>query len=214
MTEWEILDGLVARYPCLAPLRETIRAAHNLISGCYAVGGKLLICGNGGSCADAGHMVGELMKGFLLPRPLPAGEREALLAAGGGALASRLQCGLPAVSLAAHQELVSAVANDLGAELAYAQQVQALGRPGDVLVGLSTSGNAENVANAALVARARGLTVIGLTGADGGRLRELADVLIAVPAKETYQVQELHLPVYHAQCAMAEQAAFGAGTTR
>ena len=206
-----VLNELVVRYPGLASIREQIQLASDLLMDCFTFGNKLLICGNGGSCADGGHIVGELMKGFMLPRPLSPELVAALRAAGGADIGDKLQEGLPAISLNAHEALISAVANDLGADLIYAQQVIALGRSGDVLIGLSTSGNAQNVCMAAITAHALGMKVIAMTGASGGSLAEHADVLINVPETQTYPVQELHLPVYHALCAMVEMASFGKG---
>lgn len=205
------IEALISAHPVLASCRDAIEeAAAALIAG-FRAGCKLLLCGNGGSCADCDHIVGELVKGFLKKRPLPAPVREAITRAlpeGGEALASALQSGLPAISLAAHPALLTAFANDVQAEYVYAQQVLAYGRPGDLLLGISTSGNARNVACAVAAARAAGMTTIALTGADGGRLRALAHIVIRVPASETMRIQELHLPVYHALCAQIEEALF------
>ena len=205
------VQALVTTYPALAQARGAIEeAARALIAG-FRAGGKLLVCGNGGSCADSDHIVGELAKGFLKKRPLPERTRQAIRSAlpeEGDALAGALQGGLPAISLAAHASLLTAFANDVRADYAFAQAVVAYGRRGDMLVGISTSGNARNVACAVAVARAVGMTTIGLTGATGGRLRELADIAICVPATATPRIQELHLPVYHALCAEVEEALF------
>lgn len=173
-------------------------AAVDALIRCFSGGGKLLVCGNGGSAADSGHIVGELLKGFLKKRPVPA----ALCAAVPGAAA--LQCGLPAIDLTAQSAALTAILNDLGGDAVYAQQVLAYGVPGDVLLGITTSGNAANVRLAAQVARAKGLTVIGMTGRSGGLLRNGCDILLNVDADETYRVQELHLPLYHALCAAVE----------
>ena len=198
---------LYSRYPVLEACRDAIEAARQMWIDGYTRGGKLLICGNGGSCADAAHIVGELMKGFLKKRPLsdaqkaamkarcPALEEEAL---------NRLQCGLPAVALPAFDALNSAFCNDVDPELIYAQPLMGLGRPGDMLLCISTSGNSKNVVAAAKVGKALGLTVLGLTGRSGGTLKELADLCICVPETETFKVQELHLPVYHYLCAETE----------
>jgi len=205
------VEALVSSFPGLAPIRADIEGACRALIAVYRAGGKLLVCGNGGSCADADHIVGELGKGFLKKRPLPADTRSRIRAAfpEGDKLAAALQGGLPAINLAAHASLFTAFANDVDADYAYAQQVVAYGRQGDMLLGISTSGNARNVFHAVGVARALGLVTIGLTGSAGGRLRELCATCIRVPATETYKVQELHLPVYHALCAEVEEAMFG-----
>lgn len=213
----EHLDTLIGRYPALAPIRGDIEAGFRLLSDAYRAGGKLLVAGNGGSCADADHIVGELMKGFVLPRPVGADLAERLRALDpvrGDLLARRLQGGLPAIALTQHPALSTAYMNDIdgGSALVFAQQAYVLGQAGDVLLGISTSGNSENVLAAALVARARGMRVLALVGQGGGRLAEMADVAIRVPATETYQIQEYHLPVYHALCLMLEKEFFG-GTT-
>ncbi len=205
------IENLIQRYPALEECRSDIAAAAGMLTDCFASGGKLLVCGNGGSAADADHIVGELMKAFLLPRRLPDAEMQALQAMGedGAYLAATLERGLPAVSLCAHSALMTAVSNDRAAETVFAQQIMALGRPGDVLMTLSTSGNSRNCVLAAAAAKARGVRVIALTGASESRLSAAAEVCIRVPETETYKVQELHLPVYHALCAEIEQYFFG-----
>lgn len=212
-TPEQILDELLARRPELAPLRSELLAAYAAMQATLAGGGTLFVCGNGGSAADSEHIVGELLKGFLLPRRLGAEWAERLYAAGPVAdadyLAARLQGGLRAIALTGHPALSTAVINDNGGDLAFAQQVMALGRPGDALLALSTSGRARNVLLAAHTARAIGVRVIAATGAGGGPLRDQADVWVGVPERETFKVQELHLPVYHAWCAMLEAAFFG-----
>lgn len=212
-TPEQILDELLARQPVLAPLRLELLAAYAAMQAVLAGGGTLFVCGNGGSAADSEHIVGELLKGFLLPRRLGAEWTERLYAAGPAAdadyLAARLQGGLRAVALTGHPALSTAVINDNGGDLAFAQQLMALGRPGDALLALSTSGQARNVLLAAHTARAIGVCVIAATGAGGGPLRGQADVWVGVPERETFKVQELHLPVYHAWCAMLEAAFFG-----
>lgn len=202
---------LYERYPQLTVVRDQVEAAGALLIGCYEEKGKVLACGNGGSAADAEHIVGELMKGFLLPRPLPPEERAVLEARGerGAWLARHLQGALPAIALTGAPALSTAFMNDVKPELAFAQQVYGYGRQGDVLVGLSTSGEAENVCYAAEAALARGLSVIGITGERGGALRALSTVWIGLPATETFAVQELTLPVYHALCAQVEHHFFG-----
>lgn len=208
------LNALVARYPALNACKADILLAYETLENCYANGGKLLVCGNGGSCADAEHIVGELMKGFKLARKCPKELADRLIAVDGvkgSELAEKLQGGLPAIALNGHQGLNTAYINDVegGGILTFAQQVNGYGNAGDVLLGISTSGNSKNVAYATVVARAKGLKVIGLTGAKGGNLASVADVAIKVPETETYMIQELHLPVYHCLCLMLEERFFG-----
>lgn len=203
---------LLRRYPALCPLEEELKAAYEMLKTCYAAGGKLIVGGNGGSCADAEHMVGELMKGFKLPRRLPEGEQAALRAADlklGADLCEKLQGGLPSIALSAHPALNTAYLNDVCGETMYAQQLYVLGRPGDVFLGISTSGNAQNVCYAAVAAKARGMRVLALSGKTGGALKALADLSLIMPSSETYQIQELHLPVYHCLCLMLEEHFFG-----
>ena len=202
---------LFSRYPALSSCAEEIETAKDRLIDCYARGGKVLLCGNGGSAADCDHIVGELMKGFLKKRPLSQ-ETKAAMQANCPTLTeellSKLQGGLPAVSLPAMAALNAAFCNDVDPELIYAQSVLALGKPGDILIGLSTSGNARNVCAAAQVAKGAGLTVIGMTGETGGKLKSLTDTCICVPETETYKIQELHLPVYHYLCAAVEHHFF------
>jgi D-sedoheptulose 7-phosphate isomerase len=205
------LAELLQRMPCLVPLREALEQALALLVACVRSGGKILICGNGGSAADAEHITGELMKSFLLPRPLPRAAQEALRAVCpkyGPLLAARLQSGIAAVSLVSGVALPTAFANDVGQELCFAQQVMALGRPGDLVWGLSTSGNSANVNHALRAARALGLRTLGLTGRNGGAMAALCEVELRVPADKTPLIQELHLPVYHALCAALEEELF------
>ena len=209
-----IVARLLERFPPLVVCEVGLCQVCDILVGCFVSKHKVLVCGNGGSAADAEHIAGELMKGFILPRRVTAQERTRLVSAGeeGSYLADKLQRGLPVVPLAGMNALGTAVANDNGGDLVYAQQVFALGCEGDVLWGISTSGNARNVALAAQAARARGMTVVGMTGRGGGRLGELSDVCICVPETETFLVQELHLPVYHAICMMLEERLFGVGS--
>lgn len=203
-----MLEELIGRYPILEPCRESIRQAYQALEECFLAGGKLLVAGNGGSAADSDHIVGELMKGFVKKRPLPDSLVQALKEADpqrGAELSQKLQGALPAIALTNHVALSSAFANDVDGILSYAQQVNGYGNRGDVFLGISTSGNAENVMYAAVTARAKGMKVIGLTGRDGGKLGAFADISIVVPKQETYQIQELHLPVYHALCLMLEE---------
>lgn len=207
MKEYEYLDELISRYPVLAPVKADIRTAYETLKECYERGGKLLIAGNGGSCADSEHIVGELMKGFVKRRPVTEEMKEALEKADpvrGKELSEKLQGGLPAIALVDHAALSTAFANDVDGMLSYAQQVNGYGKPGDVFLGISTSGNAENVMYAAVTAKAKGMQVVGLTGKDGGKLAGIADAAVIVPEMETYKIQELHLPVYHALCLMLE----------
>jgi D-sedoheptulose 7-phosphate isomerase len=171
-----------------------------------------MICGNGGSCADADHIVGELMKGFLSLRPLSEekkGEMKANTDLVDDELLAKLQGGLPAYSLPSMTALNMAFCNDVDPELIYAQPIMAMGRKNDVLIAISTSGNSKNVFGAVKVAKALGVTVIGLTGGKGGKLKEHADIAVVVPESETFKIQELHLPVYHYLCAAVEQHFFG-----
>ena len=208
------LELLLSRYPALAPCREDIQRAFALLQDAYAGGGKLLACGNGGSASDAAHIVGELMKSFARPRDIGSARQrlcDALPEADAAYLAAGLEGALPAVSLHGEVALVSAFANDAAPDLIYAQQVLGLGRPGDSLLALSTSGNSKNVVRAVQTAKALGLGTVGLTGRGGGALAKWCDVCVRVPETETYRVQELHLPVYHALCRMLEDHFFGGG---
>lgn len=208
------LETLIKRYPALSVCEEEIEKAYKVLEECFAAGHKLLIAGNGGSCADGEHIAGELMKGFKLQRKCTeefAKKLKSIDAERGAELAEKLQGGLPTIALDNHQALNTAYVNDVenGGLLTYAQQVYGYGKAGDVLLGISTSGNSKNVAYAAVVARAKGMKVIGLTGAKGGNLANVADVTIKVPETETYMIQELHLPVYHCLCLMLEERFFG-----
>ena len=206
------LDALVQRYPQLEACREDIAKAYELMEGCFERDGKLLIAGNGGSAADAEHIAGELMKRFRIPRPVThefAGKLKAVDPLRGADLAKNLECGLMAIPLVAHEALSTAYINDVDGLGVFAQQLFGFGRPGDIFLGISTSGNSRNVMSAAVVARAMGIKVIGLTGADGGELAKAADVVVRVPETETYRIQELHLPVYHCWCMMLEERFFG-----
>lgn len=207
----QLLAELTERYPRLEAVREPVRRAYEVLEECYEKGGKVLIAGNGGSCADAVHIVGELMKGFVKRRPLPEELKERMRAAdpaNGERLAESLQMGLMALSLDGQPGLSTAFANDVDADMVYAQQVLGYGRPGDVFLGISTSGNAKNVDYAVTVAKARGMKVIGLTGKTGGTLGRRADVAIIVPESETFKIQELHLPIYHVLCLLLEEHFF------
>lgn len=201
------MKELIDRYPVLSACEDSIRAAVNALIACYEGGGKLLICGNGGSCADSDHIVGELMKGFLKKRPLSPQQRQEMKARCPELtddVLDGLQQGLPAVALPSLTALNTAFCNDVDPDLLYAQAVLAMGKPGDVVLCISTSGNAKNTAAAARVAKGLGITVMGLTGKTGGKLREIADICICAPETETFKVQELHLPIYHFLCATVE----------
>lgn len=204
----ETIKELTARYSGLADCAADIEKAADLIIDCYKNNHVLYTCGNGGSAADSDHIVGELMKGFLKKRPVDAEFRAKLAEAypeQADFLADNLQCGLPAVSLHSQSALLTAFANDVDASMMYAQNIFALGKPGDVLIAISTSGNSKNVVNAARIAKMIGVTVISLTGAKPCALDDLADCTIHVGDTETYRVQELHLPVYHWLCARVEE---------
>ena len=198
---------LLTRYPKLEKIIDTIEEAKNEMIKCYENGGKILLCGNGGSCADCDHIVGELMKGFLSLRPL-SDEKKADMKKNfsdiDDNILDQLQCGLPAISLVSLSALNSAFCNDVDPELIYAQSVFGLGKPGDILIAMSTSGNAKNVAAAVKVARATGMKVIAFTGKDGGVLRDISDICMIAPENETIKIQELHLPIYHYLCANLE----------
>ena len=206
------IDLLTSRYPKLKLIEEQIVAAYDIMEECYASDRKLLIAGNGGSAADSEHMAGELMKRFKMPRPIAPNLAEKLKSIDperGSRLAENLECGLMAIPLVAHEAMSTAYINDVDGYGVFAQQLLGFGRPGDVFLGISTSGNSRNVMNAAVVARAVGLKVIGLTGRDGGELARFADVGVKVPEDETYMIQELHLPVYHCWSLMLEDRFFG-----
>ena len=213
------IESLLQNHPALLVCRDSIEAARDLLVNTYREGGKLLLCGNGGSCADCDHIAGELLKGFLSHRPLseedcmaladtlPEGEADPDLYL----LAGQLQGGLPAISLPAQTTAATAVCNDTDPALIFAQLVWALGQAGDTLICLSTSGNSRNVVLAAKAAKAKGLLVLALTGKAESALSALADVTVQVPACDTYRVQEYHLPVYHYLCAAVEEALFEGG---
>lgn len=205
-------DALMERYPVLVSVKQSILDAYRIMESCYQHQGKLLIAGNGGSAADSEHIVGELMKKFKLPRPVPAElaqQMQQIDPARGEWLAARLEQALPALSLVNHPALSTAYNNDVAGVGVFAQQVYGFGRAGDVLVAITTSGNSHNVLYACVVAKALGMKVVGLTGAGGGELAKLADVTVQVPLTETYQIQELHLPIYHSWCLMLEEKFFG-----
>ena len=192
---------LFERYPQLNICKNDIENALSLMIDTYKKGGKILVCGNGGSSADADHIVGELMKGFLKSRKvtderIPQELRE------------KLQGALPAISLSAHTSLMTATINDNDADMVFAQQVYGYAKDNDLLIAISTSGNSKNVLNAVKVAKSLGVKTIALTGKTGGELKQLADVTICAPSTETYKIQEYHLPIYHYLCAKVEEEFF------
>jgi len=203
---------LISRYPALGEVKQAIIDAYLIMEECYEHDGKLLIAGNGGSAADSEHIAGELMKRFKTPRPVTAEFAERLKAIDperGENLAKNLERGLMAIPLVAHEALSTAYINDVDGLGVFAQQLFGFGRPGDVFLGISTSGNSKNVMSATVVARALGIKVIGLTGAQGGELATVADVCVKAPSEETFMIQELHLPIYHCWCLMLEDKFFG-----
>ncbi len=204
------LDTLLARYPALTVQEKNILAMYELLRDTFINGGKLLVCGNGGSCADADHIVGELMKCFMIKRSIPKDIYDALSAYGedGIALQKNLEGALPAISLCTHIALTTAYLNDTEPTMTFAQGVLGYGRQGDTLLAISTSGNSKNCVYAAETAKAIGMRVLALTGAKDSKLSALADVTFFAPATETYQIQEYHLPVYHTLCAMLEAEFF------
>lgn len=208
----EQLNLLIERYPKLEICIADIKKAYELLEAAYSNGRKLLVCGNGGSASDSEHIVGELMKEFKLKRKVYSDQAAALREIDpelGQVLADNLQGALPAICLTGHSSLTTAFMNDANADLVFAQQVNGYGKAGDVFLGISTSGNSKNVLYAAVNAKAKGLKVIGLTGAKENKLMKYADVCIRVPETETYKIQELHLPVYHCLCLMLEENFFG-----
>lgn len=206
------IEILCERYPALKSAKKEIVKAYFLIEDSYENGGKLLVAGNGGSAADAEHIVGELMKGFKLPRKTDEEFADKLVKENeelGTVLAENLQGALPAIALDGHLALSTAYMNDCEPLLCFAQQVNGYGKTTDVFLGISTSGNSKNVLYAATTAHAKGMMVIGLTGAKSSKLEQMSDVCIKVPQTETYMIQELHLPVYHCLCLMLEERFFG-----
>ena len=205
------IDILVERYPQLSCIANDLYSCYSIITDCYKKGGKILIAGNGGSAADAEHIVGELMKGFKLQRKVDDAFASRLCDLNeelGSVLAQNLQGALPAIALDGHPALSTAYMNDCEPLLCFAQQVNGYGKEGDVFLGISTSGNSKNILYAALTAHAKGMKVIGLTGANNCKLEQMSDVCIKVPETETYMIQEMHLPVYHCLCLMLENEFF------
>lgn len=195
------MKELLERYPVLEECEDSIRAALELIIDTYKNGGKILVCGNGGSCSDSEHIVGELMKGFLLRRPV---EDERIPER----IRCKLQGSLPAISLPSQSAILSAYINDVDPEMMYAQLVYGYAKEGDLVIGISTSGNSKNVVNAIETAKALGVSTLSLTGRCDSKMSQISDVTVQVPETETFKVQELHLPVYHYLCAEAERFFF------
>jgi len=207
-----MLNELMTRYPQLKVCEKAILSAEKMMLDTYREGGKILVCGNGGSAADSDHIVGELMKGFLLKRKMndnTAKKFKDALGDGAEELVEKLQCGIPAISLPAQSAVLSAYVNDVDAELMYAQLVFGYAKEGDMLIAISTSGNSKNAYAAAKVAKALGIKTLALTGAADSKLSALCDCTVKVPETETFKVQELHLPVYHYLCASVERTLFG-----
>ena len=211
----EKIEELIERYPELKNCRADLNSAVEKICNSFSNGNKILICGNGGSASDSLHIVGELMKGFNLPRKIEdfnknfVEDAEKLFPDDINYFKKNLQCALPAISLVGESALNTAVANDNAADLIFAQQVLGLGKRGDILLAISTSGNSANVLYAAKVAKVLGLEIISLTGRSGGKLKNISDVTICAPADSAYTIQEFHLPIYHALCIAAENEFFG-----
>lgn len=205
------VEELVERYAPLAECAGSVQKALDTLIASFEKGGKLLICGNGGSAADAGHIAGEMMKGFLKKRPISEENKREMRKKNPDVpedILDKLQVGLPAIALTDATVVTSAFCNDVDPAYMFAQQVLALGKPEDVLIAISTSGNSVNVDAAVQTAKALGIPVIGLTGARDCKLAKTADIPICVPATETYKIQEYHLPVYHVLCAATEEHFF------
>jgi len=205
------LQQLIKRYPLLENIADNINDAYEIIIESFSNGGKLLIAGNGGSASDAEHIVGELMKNFEKKRKLPEAFQKKIKSFDpdiSAYLLQQLQPGLPAISLSGHFSLNTACINDIDGNITFSEQVYGYGKPGDVFLGISTSGNSNNILYATATAKAKELKTIALTGCDGGRLKTIADISIIVPENETYKIQELHLPVYHCLCHMIEEYFF------
>ncbi|MDP2647222.1 MAG: SIS domain-containing protein [Desulfobacterales bacterium] len=205
------LEKLMADYPAISPLQADIQKAADILISCHQTGNKIFTCGNGGSAADAEHMVGELMKGFRSKRALSSSQVREIAKTypdEASEIARNLQQAIPAISLVSNISLSTAFSNDVNPEYVFAQQIFGLGRPGDVLVALSTSGNSKNVVQAAKVAKAMGIHVIGMTGQSGGELQHHCVATIKAPSSDTARIQELQLPIYHCLCSMIEEAVF------
>lgn len=205
----DIIATLLLHYPDLNVCTESLLSAYDLISSSYDSGGKILLCGNGGSASDCEHIVGELMKSFEADRPIGHELRQRLQDIDpeiGAYLADHLQRPLSALSLTSQSALMTAISNDVASDMVFAQQVLGYGKPEDTLIGISTSGNSPNVLHALRVAKAIGLHTIGFTGKSGGQMQGLCDAALCVPSNQTAYIQEYHLALYHALCRMLEQA--------
>lgn len=207
----KMINELILRYPALAGVKESLVKAVDIMEATYRSGGKILVCGNGGSCADCEHIVGELMKGFLLKRELKAEDVELFegMCENKNEFAKNLQLAIPAISLPSQSAVLSAFVNDVESDMMYAQLVFGYGAKNDLLIAISTSGNSKNVVNAAIAAKAKEMKIISMTGEEGGKLKMLCDVLLNAPEMETFKVQEYHLPMYHYLCAELEKRIFG-----
>ncbi len=203
-TTEKIFEQFLTRYPFMNPVREEIVFATNQIIACYQNNGKLLVCGNGGSNADADHIAGELMKGFVKQRKIETQIAKKMEQFGAKNMIEKLQGALPVINLGAHTSLLTAVANDIGGEMIFAQQVLGFGQKGDLLLGISTSGNSKDIICAGLVAKAKEMKTILLSGKDGGEAKEVFDFPLLVPDCQTADVQSMHSAVYHAVCMMVE----------
>ncbi len=206
----EILREYTQAYGFVNALEAELRRTVEILERSFRAGGKLLICGNGGSCADADHIVGELLKSFRIHRPLDPALKAALTAASGiPELAEKLEGGLPAINLGAHTALMTALLNDVGGEYLFAQQVIGYGKPGDVLLGISTSGNSKDILYAGAAAKAMGLATVALTGRSGGKMKDCFDLAVCVPGNSTEEIQDRHSTVYHILCAALEYQFWG-----
>lgn len=207
----DYIEDLISRYPILQICVQDIRTAFELIAASYKNGGKLLIAGNGGSAADSDHISGELLKSFVRKRKPNKdflSKLQDIDFETGTYLTDKLQGALPAIALTNNSAVMTASLNDVDGNVMFAQQVNGLGQPNDIFLGISTSGNSKNILYGMVTARAKGLKTIALTGRDGGKLKSIADVSIVAPEKETYKIQELHLPIYHALCLQLEEYFF------
>lgn len=207
-----MLDELVIRYPILSVCKDDIWTAYDMLRGCYLCGGKLLVAGNGGSATDAEHIVGELMKSFRKNRNLEDGFCRKIIEIDselGADLCKYLQGALPVISLTGNVALSTACSNDINGAIGFAQQLLGYGTEKDVFLGITTSGNSQNILYALITARAKGMKTIALTGRDGGKAKALADLSVIAPENDTYKIQELHLPIYHTLCLMLEDSFFG-----
>ena len=202
------IEELCRRYPVLSVCKNDIEKAVEILIESFENGGKLLVAGNGGSCADSDHISGELLKSFVKKRRPSAELIDSIRKINpetGDYLSDKLQGSLPVIALTNNTALMTASLNDVDGNIMFAQQVNGYGKKGDVFLGISTSGNSKDIVYPAVVAKAKGLMTVALTGKDGGKLKEIADICIVVPEQETFKIQELHLPVYHALCLEVEE---------